>query len=567
MKPHAALLLLTIPASLCFVAIPSAVAQPELLATWEGLEAAEQFGVALTIGGDANGDGRADLAVGASTNDENGESAGKVSIFLGRATPAATPDLELFGAPGSFFGSSVAWAGDINGDAFDDLLVGAFRDDEAGTNAGKAYLFLGGDPMDGTADLTITGPAAGAYFGQSVAGAGDLNGDQIADFAIGAPRTPAGTVYLFFGADPPDATADLVLDGFVEGDRFGESLAGVGNADSIAGDDLLVGAPRASTTHIWQGEIYLFSGGAALDAHADWTFRDEDAGAHLGTSVAAAGDLNGDGAPDLLAGAPYRNVGSLVDAGRAYLFYGGSQLDADADLLIEGSTEQENLGQSVAGCGDVTANGFGHVLIGAPGFDDVRMDIGRIVIVPGGDPPQPDEFMEFLGEDTNDQYGFAVAGGAPGTVASFCGSAWPDIVAGAWGYGSGGKCYLYGLPGGSGGLPNADDPSSLRQSALRLDVQPNPSKAFTFRLTGSRPAMALENRHPATQPTELRIMGPDGSLIRRISLQLEPGAGQCGELRWDGRGVAGTPMPTGVYFAVAWSPAGPAATQQLMLIR
>ncbi|MBD3237392.1 MAG: hypothetical protein GF330_11850 [Candidatus Eisenbacteria bacterium] len=558
-------------------------AQPELLASWSGAEDGEQFGIDLAIGGDANGNGRADLAVGASTNDAGGENAGKVSIFFGRATPQATPDLELVGAAGSFFGSAVAWAGDINGDGFDDLLVGAYRDDDAGTNAGKAYIFLGGDPMDDIPDLVLLGEAEGDYFGREVSGAGDLNGDMVADFAIGAPRTLNGTVYVYFGGDPPDGAADLVIPGLAEDDRFGAAIAGVGNADEIPGDDLLVGAPRASTTHLWQGEVYLFSGGDALDALPDWTVRNDDAGAQLGTSVAGAGDVNGDGAADLVAGAPYRNVGIDVDAGAAYLFYGGALLDTSADLVIEGSGAEENLGQSVAGCGDVTANGYGHLLVGAPGFDGMRLDIGKIVLIPGGDPPQQNDFLEFYGEESSDQYGFDVAGGAPGALHSFTGDPHPDIAAGAWGHGIGGKCYLYGLPGGSGHIDDGDPGGSPTPGtaepgayAVRLLAQPNPGSRFTLELlprrtTGRTGALwhQAEDRlaHPDAdmRGIEILILAPDGAALRRIpSATLSEGTLGC---TWDGSDSHGWPMPSGAYFAVATRDGRLLAGRRLMLIR
>ncbi len=525
---------------LCLVAgASSSQAQVDLLQSWEGAESGEQFGIAMALGGDADHDGRADLAIGASTNDEGGENAGKVSLYFGSATPGQQPDLELLGLPGSFFGAALDWAGDLNGDGHDDLVVGAFRDGEAGETAGKAYVFLGGDPMDPVPDLEILGTSAGAYFGRAVCGAGDINGDGYDDFAVGAPRTLNGTVYVFFGGDPLDPDPDLILDGAAEGDRFGEALAGPGNVDGLLGDDLLVGAPRSSPALFWQGEALLFSGGAPPDTLPDWRFLGEGGGDQLGAAVAGLGDVNGDGGLDLGLGAPYRNVGIQVDAGAAYVFYGGAVLDEAYDALFEGEASEENLGRSMAGCGDVTDSGFDHFIIGAPRNDVGGPSTGRALISPGGDPPRPADLIELLGEASQDQFGFSVAGVGPNAPKSFTGSAAPDVAVGAWGHGTGGKVYLYGVEGSGSGVPT--DPVASAGATLRLKLIGNPGRTIDFQFANDG------RRVPGSVRPVVRVLTADGRLVRRLPGRRSDGPLPMRTVHWDGRTESGAQAPAGLY--------------------
>jgi len=528
-------------------------AAPTVLATWDGQHAGEQFGIALALGGDANGDGLADLAVGASTNDEQGQNAGKVSIYFGRVTPLSAPDLVLYGSPGSFFGGAVAWVGDVNGDGYDDLLVGAFHDSQGGADAGKAYLFLGGSPMDTVPDLVLVGAVAGGWFGHAVSAAGDINGDHLADFMIGAPMAGNGSVSVYFGHNPPDGTPHLVLNGASPGDRFGYSLAGPGNVDGIPGDDILVGAPKVTVAHTWQGAAYLYSGGTGFGAVPELTILGGAAGDQLGFSVAGAGDVNGDGSPDFLVGAPYHNKRQIIDAGAAYVYYGGALLDANADFVIEGSAQDDNLGESVAGCGDVTGSGYSAFVAGAPLTDVGGSDAGTVVLSPGGNPPRTTDLIYYRGEAAGDELGYAVAGGAGISGLSFAGDNKPDFAAGAWAHGVGGKAYLYGIAADPTGVASPLSPAGgIAGARARLAVIPNPGRTFSIEMpwagAPSKGARSLSGDNgaavvPPNIPLVLRILDASGALVRSLSLPLGPNQ----RVEWDGRDLSGVPVASGTY--------------------
>jgi hypothetical protein len=517
------------------------------LVSWEGEVAGEQYGISVAIGFDLNGDGRADLAVGSSASDEAGTNAGKVSIYLGRPNPTGQPDLELYGPPGSFFGAAIACAGDVNNDGFDDLLVGAFRDSSAGASAGKAFLYLGSDPIDGTPDLVLSSPGAGAYFGRAVCAAGDVNGDGYADFAVGAPRTTCGSVHLYLGGSPTDTVAALVLNGLVAGDRFGSSIAGCGNADGLPGDDLLVGAPRASVGATWEGAAYLFSGGAALDTIPDWVVRGAAAGDQSGSAVAGAGDVNGDGAPDLLVGAPYWNNGPTVDAGAAVLYFGGAALDTLPDFTVVGSATEENLGWSLAGCGDVTGSGFGHFLVGAPGAGE-----GTAILSPGGDPPVGSENIVLRGETSGDDFGYSVAGG---TTLSFTGSADPDLAIGAWSFGEAGKCYVYGRAAVS--AVEAAEGRGL----VAVSVWPNPGRSFRFSFPSGTFSKTAPGGSCACRASIYDVAGRVVRTLAPCSPSPDDGA------QWDGTDSSGRAVPSGVYGYVIDVDGARIASGRIVLVR
>ena len=190
-------------------------------ASFIGEEQGDLSGLCVASAGDVNGDGFADILIGATLNDEGGTNAGQTYLILGKASDW-TRDVRLSQADASFIGEAefdesgcpAASAGDVNSDGFDDILIGAPFNDEGGTNAGKTYLILGkasGWEMDtplSQADASLIGEGEDDFSGVAVAGVGDVNSDSAADILIGASgnSTSAGQTYLFLGEAPPTPT-------------------------------------------------------------------------------------------------------------------------------------------------------------------------------------------------------------------------------------------------------------------------------------------------------------------------------------------------------------------------
>ena len=342
-------------------------------------------------------------------------------------------------------GSSAAAAGDVNGDGFDDWLIGAPGYDSAGftdgVDAGRVLLYLGA--ADGVQraqpDVIFVGSASGEYAGVAVAGGKDVNGDGTPDLLIGAEEHDGsaaigrGKVYLiaFDPADYPhlgdpnvpdevslSAVADAVLLGQAIGDRAGHAVA---LSPDLTGDgraELLIGAPSADRDGtLDRGEAYLVYGGASLTGTLDlglvgdpgtsgidgMIFVGTTAGDGLGWSVAAGGDFNGDGHPDLALGAPFREGLAKSNEESAGAFYallgglGGSYLgrgviEVDGighggpidGLFVVGDQISQLVGWATSFVPDRTGDGRSELAAGAPGSDVVgRIDAGEVFLLSG----------------------------------------------------------------------------------------------------------------------------------------------------------------------------------------
>ena len=282
------------------------------------------FGYSVSDAGDVNGDGYADVVIGAfNTNGAQG----RAYVYLGSSTGlAATPTTTLVDPAATSndnFGYSVSDAGDVNGDGYADVVIGAYGT----TNAqGKAYVYLGGSTGLATTPVTtLADPMATSnnQFGFSVAVAGDVNGDGYTDVVVGAYGTNGnqGKAYLYLGGNAGLATtpaATLADPNATINDYFGYSVAGAGDVNGDGYADVVIGA--YGTTGL-QGKTYVFRGSSTgLATTPAATLADPNAtnNDYFGSSVAGAGDVNGDGYADVVIGA--YNISS--SQGRSYLYLG-----------------------------------------------------------------------------------------------------------------------------------------------------------------------------------------------------------------------------------------------------
>ncbi|MGH7725358.1 MAG: FG-GAP-like repeat-containing protein [Candidatus Eiseniibacteriota bacterium] len=353
--------------------------------TAEGTAAAEFFGFSVAGAGDVNGDGFADVVVGSIqySNGQNFE--GAAFLYLGGpGGPSLTADYTFESdTPQAYAGTSVATAGDTNADGYSDFLIGAYGYANGQSNEGTAWLVLGGPisffleayqlPEENT---------QGALMGYAVAPCGDLNGDGLADFLVGAPNYNDGMEFpgaaIFYLGKTH--VADPWISGYLGGPNqsgafFGGSLCTIGDMDNDGYSDVVIGAPSYFDGVEFAGTLVVVHGGATpIFTRTRTVTAGTATGEGLGSILGSAGDVNGDGVDDVIIGSPYFANGESFAAGAAYVFHGGFDpfqpeppgATALPDWTFLGTSLNDAVGFSVAAAGDVNGDGYGDVLVGAP---------------------------------------------------------------------------------------------------------------------------------------------------------------------------------------------------------
>jgi hypothetical protein len=408
--------------------------------TGTGEAAGDRFGVSVGTAGDVDGDGYADVIIGASRHNSYN---GRVYVYGGSASGlSAEPVFTATGeATDDELGRSVGTAGDVNGDGYADVIIGAFR---YNSYTGRAYLYRGGaGALSAAPAFTANGEGRGDFFGYSVGTAGDVDGDGYADVIVGASnyKSDTGRVYVYRGGPGGLSAAPVwTATGAAAGDSFGESVGTAGDVDGDGYADVIIGASRYNSS---TGRAYVYRGGAGgLSAAPVWTASGEAAGNYFGQSVGTAGDVDGDGYADVIVGAYRYNS----NTGRAYVYRGGAGgLSAAPVFTANGEAVGDYFGDSVGTAGDVDGDGYADVIIGAYHYNS---GTGRAYVYRGGAGGlSATPVFTTTGEATGHGFGYSVgtAGDAYG------GDGYADVIVGAYGYNSlTGRVYVY--RGGAGGL-------------------------------------------------------------------------------------------------------------------
>jgi hypothetical protein len=296
--------------------------------------------------------------------------------------------------PNALYGESVATAGDVNGDGYSDVIVGAPFYNDGEIEEGAAFVYLGAPSgVSAVAHWSRQSNVPETNLGWSVATAGDVNGDGYSDVIVGWPfDDPGGTAFVHHGsATGLSATAAWSANSTVEGGRYGFSVATAGDVNGDGFADVIVGAPGGylQANH---GAALVYLGG--IDGLASgWSSRLETgaAGTWLGASVASAGDVNGDGLADVIVGAPLLHGGLAgPDAGAAFVHVSNSVFIEESPYwTLLGRVGGRFLGYTVASAGDVNGDGFDDILVAAPSQAIPSAPQAQASLFHGIGPPDP----------------------------------------------------------------------------------------------------------------------------------------------------------------------------------
>lgn len=353
--------------SLLALVLTAPLLAQQTIYTFRGAQGGTQLGAVLDLA-DVNGDGHADLILGLPTAaGTNGPWSGRVVVRSGRHGGILFEATGL--ATGDRFGSAVSDAGDTDGDGLRDVAVGAPFDDRAGADAGSVTILSG---RDGSVLRTLLGALPGLNFGSAVDGGLDASGDGRPDIVVGAPLanfngTQSGSVYLFSGANGAQLAR---FDGSGASDFFGFAAALLGDLDGDLRSEVGGGAPQSFTTKIGYVRVHASGSGAVLHR-----WNGDGAPDQLGWALASAGDADNDGVADVIACLYGRStaVGAILGGVRVWSGRTGTVLHT-----LEGSRSFERFGMTLAAAGDIDGDGHDDFAVGAESAGFVKFFSGRL---------------------------------------------------------------------------------------------------------------------------------------------------------------------------------------------
>jgi len=496
--------------------------------TGEGNQSSAHFGESVSGAGDVNGDGYDDVIVGARQYDNGEDDEGRAFVFLGSAAGLATTPAWMAESDQAvaYFGRPVSAAGDVNGDGFGDVLVGASVFNSVTFDEGRVYVFHGSAAgLSPSPDWIVDGQQTGEQLGYSVSGAGDVNGDGFDDVIVGSVNYDGitfqvGRAAVYAGSPLGLSTVPIwSAEGSQSQEALGESVTSAGDVNADGYDDVVVGAPGYDPFPSGDGRALLYLGSPTGPSPLpDWTAVGSQQSENFGDHVSSAGDVDGDGYDDLLVGASRYGI-FTNEEGRAYLFLGTpSGLASSPAWIQEGNQADARFAIALSGAGDVNADGYDDAIVGASLYDNGQTNEGRVFLYLGS-PRGLGTSPAWTAESNQPSAFFGTSVSRAGDVD---GNGYDDVIVGAWGFDAGqsaeGRAFVYlGQPTASHAIRNGDGTNPLGYSALTEPLLGQPWQLAVDLATPGHAAslVAFGLGGPVSGPTlsglvqgQLLVLGP-----------------------------------------------------------
>ena len=524
-----------------------------------GISTGDRSGYSVSDAGDVNGDGFADIVIGAALAGPRGLQSGQSYVVYGRSSSPASIQLSALNGTNGFYvngvssfdqsGRAVSAAGDVNHDGFGDILIGALGADPNGLRSGQSYVVYGGSALPVTVELSalngtngfrVNGISSYDYAGHSLSNAGDVNNDGFADILVGAYRadpngTYSGQSYVVYGGSAVPSTVQLSalngtngfrINGVSAYDYSGRAVSSAGDVNNDGFGDIVIGSVGADPNATFCGQSYVVYGGSAVPSTVQLGAINGTNGFRVngissydysGWSVSGAGDVNNDGFDDVLISATGADPHG-IKSGQSYVVYGGSAVPGSVELAalngtngfrVNGISAYDYAGKSVSGAGDMNGDGFDDILLGANRADPHGPQSGQSYVLYGGSSvPATFELsalngtngLRLNGVSTNDQAGLTVSG-----AGDVDGDGFKDIILGAPyadpnGSLSGQSYVVYGDGGAEA------TPTPTRTSTNTPTNTPTPTRTPTP--TNTRTATPTSTSTPTNTPTNTPTRTP-----------------------------------------------------------
>ncbi len=439
--------------------------------TAESNQAGAVLGWSVATAGDVNGDGYSDVIVGAPQFDNGQTDEGRAFVYYGSSNGLSLTPNWFAGSnqAGAFFGGSVSAAGDVNGDGYSDVIIGSYYYDNGQSNEGRAYVYHGSATgLSAAANWTSESDQASANFGWSVAAAGDVNGDGYSDVIVGAYQfsnghSNEGRAFVYYGsANGLSASSNWTAESDQAFANFGWSVAAAGDVNGDGYSDVIIGCPNFDEGQTYEGKVFVYYGSVSgLSMTADWTKASDVAGSFFGYSVSTAGDIDGDGYSDIIIG----QIGYNNYLGRIHVHRGSGSGVSSFNWIISGENTGDRFGSSVSCAGDVDGDGYSDIIVGASDYNESTTG-GAAYLFKGaaGGISSSLEWVTY-GNQPNAGYGTSVA-----TAGDVNGDGYSDVIVGAHSFDNGqtneGKSFVY--HGSADGLADAGDSRESNSNNAQL---------------------------------------------------------------------------------------------------